>query len=529
MAPSNVPYNYVKLRKGTNGGIVETESFVRDAVASGTPNEFFGRNWNTKNMVGFDTIQSIIPQFNRSKNSVHPVGEISTIHITAPQAQVDTIHKRYLEDIEVVANMTYIGLSSVQSFSNIQFSLSGRSTRYLTKLSYSLKLQKKGPFLNDFRRFKLRTTGLDPSYMRDYLSCKMYQAANLPSTGCSFVRVFINNRPMGLFLFADKYDEKWLANTFGGGSQVYKKGILYEGEGGARNKDRADFSYRGDTLKDYAESAYSISEAPSVGTESLDELIQFIKFIRQELMAQKIYDNNGYVASMTEWEKKLDVEGFLACMALEFANGGWDGYLQNTNNYFLYKSPEQNRFIYISWDFDFSLGSGPVEMAAISVGDYNYYGGVKLRPLMVALLNVPQYRSLFEANLQKIMNTFYELGKAYPVIDSIVELIREDVEWDRALPRARSGINFIPTNIQTILNNNATGDSVSLPIAANLFSALDFVIRVNDDINLTRAINGRTLHISLYAIKDWFRDKLDNYKKKTKYSPFLRPLPQLDY
>jgi hypothetical protein len=188
-APGNRPYYYAKLKRGTTT-IVEREKFSRAAVSKNTVNEFFGRNWNTKEMVSFETITSITKNFNRRPDfeDLHPIGEIPTIHIMAKQSDIDTIHKRYLQEIDIAANVTYISTNTVKVFPNAKFEIGGRSSRQFTKFAYNIKLNKKGEDLGGYRKLKLRTTVSDPSYMREYLATEMLNAANQPATRASYVR-----------------------------------------------------------------------------------------------------------------------------------------------------------------------------------------------------------------------------------------------------------------------------------------------------------------------------------------------------
>lgn len=108
-APSNVTYSYVRIEKGTSR-VIEREPFNRRAIQNDTVNEFFNRNWNTKPMATFGTIQDISKNFNRQFDNqlLHPIGEVPTIHIVAAQSDIDNIHKNYLDDITIISNMTYI-------------------------------------------------------------------------------------------------------------------------------------------------------------------------------------------------------------------------------------------------------------------------------------------------------------------------------------------------------------------------------------------------------------------------------------
>jgi hypothetical protein len=115
-APGNLPYSYAKLERGTTK-VIEREKFSRTATSQNTVNEFYGRNWNTKEMSTFETITSITKNFNRRADfeDLHPIGEIPTIHVMAKQSDIDTIHNRYLQEIDITANVTYIRYIYIQT------------------------------------------------------------------------------------------------------------------------------------------------------------------------------------------------------------------------------------------------------------------------------------------------------------------------------------------------------------------------------------------------------------------------------
>lgn len=191
IAPSNVNYSYVKLQKDTTT-IVEQENFSRSALSSNqTLNEFFNRNWNSKDISTFEPISSITRNFNRRDDSeLHPVGEIPTIHVIAAQTDIDSLHDHYKQEIEVTVNVTYISINMIKTFSNVKFEIGGRSSRQFTKFAYNIKLNKKqdDDNLSGYQKLKLRTTVSDPSYMREYLATEMLVAANQPATKASYAR-----------------------------------------------------------------------------------------------------------------------------------------------------------------------------------------------------------------------------------------------------------------------------------------------------------------------------------------------------
>jgi hypothetical protein len=207
-------------------------------------------------------------------------------------------------------------------------------------------------------------------------------------------------------------------------------------------------------------------------------------------------------------------------MAFEFFHGSFDAYIQNSNNYYLYKDPKKDRFVYIPWDYDYTLGSGPVTMDAITVGDYNDFPGLYVRPLTTAILNVPLYRQIFEGQLNAI-GKLYNPEVSFPIIDSIADFIRDDVKWDLSLKRVKRGVNLIPFgtrhSISDFVHRNASDDSGGLPITFSLVNVLDYLARVNLDVPFDDAVEGPTGHSSLFGIKEWFKVKYDNFLNKTPY------------
>jgi hypothetical protein len=206
-------------------------------------------------------------------------------------------------------------------------------------------------------------------------------------------------------------------------------------------------------------------------------------------------------------------------VALDFLMGSFDNYIQNTNNYFLYQDPDHgNRLVYLNWDMDMTFGDGPAKHKALIKGDYRTYKGMDLRPLTKATVMSPLFRRTFESQLGILVHDLFHPNVSFPVIDSLIAFLDQDIAWDKQQKHARKGLDFIPIgphNIANWFHNNSTGDTVSLPLTTDYLVAMDFIIRVNKDISLKRAIEGPTRHSSLYALKVWIKEKVANV------SPYL--------
>ncbi|CEP11173.1 hypothetical protein [Parasitella parasitica] len=67
----------------------------------------------------------------------------------------------------------------------------------------------------------------DPSYMREQLSSDIAESIGIPTTQCSYVRVFINDRAIGLFGLAEIFKNPWIRNVFANGNKKFQQGALY--------------------------------------------------------------------------------------------------------------------------------------------------------------------------------------------------------------------------------------------------------------------------------------------------------------
>ncbi|KAG0168316.1 hypothetical protein DFQ28_004996 [Apophysomyces sp. BC1034] len=508
-APSALPYRYVQYNP-ENNEIIHSETEDRPPLTEPTTlNEFYGRSWTRKQVKMFEHLP-YQDHFNRTDSNLHPSDEIPTIHVISEEDNIYNLHGYYLQDIDIRVNMTYIRADRIKLFTNVRFKIGGRSSRLFTKLGYNLCFPKDQD-LEGYRKLKLRAAASDPSYMREKLAYDMLYAAGMPATQASYVRLFINNRAIGLFVLVEKYDDTWLENEFHGGIGN-KHGVLYEGKGAAKNRERyADLSYHGDDLAYYAESAYEMKEVDSEKEVSdLGDLVGLAKFIDSQAKMDGDLSNQ----SLETWHSQLDVYGFLTNMAFEFLHGSWDGYLQNTENYYLYKDPTTSRFVWIPWDLEYVMGSGPVSIPSLLEGNYSHFDGIAHKPLIKTLLNVPHFRQVFEQILRNLVTLLYD--KSFPVIDSLEDFLRQDVEWDQAQIRMRDGLSFLPLGphfVENVLQNSQGHANMPLPLSLDYWVAADYIIRINQHIPFQTAVEGNTTHVSLMGVKEWITQKSNNVKK----------------
>ncbi|KAI9479622.1 coth protein-domain-containing protein [Zychaea mexicana] len=485
--------------------VIEHEPFVRQPADAGdTPNEFYNRSKNAYDITSIPQVLDPLPYIHRMQSNLHRPGKIATVHIVGPQDEIDRMHRKSKDDIQVMTNVTYISIDDVQTFTGVEFEISGRFSREAAKSSYNLKIPKKQD-LYGYRRLKLRSLATDPSYIREDLGYKMLAAAGVTTTYSSYVRLFINSEPIGLFGFIENFKNPWLRNEFNDGTKKgYDQGHLYQGKfTNAKAKilgNRvSDLSYEGEEEWKYSLGQYKIKEDPSVGEPSYKPLIALTKFISEA-------PTTNATQAIIEWNKHFDMESVLRGLALEMVMGFGDGYLAMADNFYLYQeSSSSERYIFIISDIDISMGSNNlIAQSKITTGDWHKFAGdITKRPLMAKLLAVPEFVQRFDELIKDLGDRLLDPNMLSRTIDETVAMISEDVAWDKSCKR---------------LSKAAIISQVNLAVFAKAFGLLkgyavdddtvhDFRDRSKRDVPFQKAIDGSTGHISLTGVKEFITQK----------------------
>ncbi|KAG2191119.1 hypothetical protein INT46_006324 [Mucor plumbeus] len=453
-------YKYAVLDKVNTSNIVDQESFIRNPVTDdSTLNEYYGRSWNTMNLTQLPTIMDPLPIIDRIKSDLHIDGEIPTIHFTGNQSAIDYMHANQYANVEASdLRMTYISPHDVQSFENITLGVSGFSSRSFSKLSYKVKLPKDGDDLYNYRRFKLRAMAIDISYMRDELSYAIAESIGLPSARYSYVRVFLNDQPLGLFGLVDNFKNPWPRNTFAGGKKKnYDQGALYitspkndrndtavlgldnnssDSQIDASNialsstvgPAKSDLTYLGNNVTEYS-LQYAVREDPSSGTANYTRIMDLCKFINE----QSNTTSDDSVVPL--WNAKLDMASVLRNMAFEIVTSQSDAYIAGANNFIMYDDLANERIVFSNQDFDISMGTTFFSPEAVHGGNYSNFPGLAERPLTSRLLAVPAFKKELDNLIYNLTRDLVNTKILLPRINDLYTFLEQDVAWDKSLPR----------------------------------------------------------------------------------------------
>ncbi|KAF9171380.1 hypothetical protein BGX20_007685, partial [Mortierella sp. AD010] len=350
---SAVEYSYVELNAA--GTAVKAETFTRklnQTTDTHTDNEFFERPITRFNITRLPyTYLATYP----SKSKAFKEDQIATLHITAPVATVDAMNNQPESDTEVKVDFRFINANTIYTQTNITLKTSGKSSKEFAKQSYKLK------FDTDYNQtffsrpnIKLRSEATEPTYLREKLYIDMLNSVGVPTQQGSYVRLFINNEGYGLYLMVDDIKRSFIKQTVYGGNNTIIPGSLVQANAPELNI-QADLVYKGANTTNYNADAYASQNlGDNPATNPLQQLIAFMLDL-QNFDPVATADPVGY------WTSRLDLDGFLRNMALEYLMGGFDQYWMAGSNYFIYFNPAlgtSGKWQWLPTDFDGTFGNG---------------------------------------------------------------------------------------------------------------------------------------------------------------------------
>ena len=222
----------------------------------------------------------------------------------------------------------------------------------------------------------------DPALIRDKLAAELLRDFGLPTARCAFYRVFVDAGQgpeyWGLYTMIEDPSDRLIDAQFADGS-----GNLYKPDGVGADFTRFDQSgfekKSNEKAADYGDVMAAI-----------------------EALHAPRDDAAGWRERL---EKTLDVDTFLATLAIGRAIGHWDSYGVMSHNYYLYGDPsQQGRLVWISWDHNMTWlgGSGPFGGGSIMMDETT-----ERWPLIRFLLDDPSYRARYRAHLERALGGSY--------------------------------------------------------------------------------------------------------------------------
>ncbi|KAI8377398.1 coth protein-domain-containing protein [Radiomyces spectabilis] len=464
-APAGETYQYVLTDGQNNQAETAQRKLIQGATSTG--NEFFNRSQTLYNVP--DLPQAYHPIYPPLFTGMNKSNEIATLILQVNASAFDAIlkaPKEKHEDAEVT-QMTYISHSEVYSYTGAGISNSGQSTKDFAKQSFAIKL---GKFKNSTEKdllfgrttVKLRAEETDQTLAREKLTLDCLLAAGGASLSGSWTRVFVNNEPLGLFLLMDDASTHFIDNALHGGNWSYPyTGVTYKGNA-LSPEEEGNLVYLGDSPAAYPEDLYKLEDKGEDKTVSKnDSTGPLIDFIRQlsyiDPKLAKDAQNQGNISNL------IDPTHTLIHMSINFLVASWDGFWYQASNYYLNQDLQSKKWALITYDFDETFGNGAEEgMNTVSYQNYTRPGAK--RPLVDVFLQSPYYKAEFEKITQTIVKRFFNPRVMNPRLEAWSKMLKEDIEWTRALPGRSPGTKTTWT-VENFLTNMNTTDGGTIGLA----------------------------------------------------------------
>jgi len=188
-------------------------------------------------------------------------------------------------------------------------------------LTLNIDKYKKDQRFHGMEKFHLNNAAQDESYLNEWLGSELFRQAGIPAPRVGHVRLWINDRDLGLYVLREGFDTPFLKRSFrASDGNLYDGGFLQDIDCDLEMDSGDDPDNRADLIG-LVTACYHPKPA-----------------VRTSLIAER-----------------LDMKQFLLFMAVERLCGHWDGYTLNMNNYRIY-FPTNGKGIFLPHGMDQLFG-----------------------------------------------------------------------------------------------------------------------------------------------------------------------------
>jgi spore coat protein H len=286
----------------------------------------------------------------------------------------------------------------------------GNSKRFFPKKSFRVRFPHDRLF-NNVHDLNLHAMYTDKSMLREKLAWDLFADMHVIAPRASYAHLVVNNHNMGLYLAVDKIDKQFL-HQYG-----IQKCSLYEAAG---LYSLADMTVQSeDALKLY----YSKEVGDKNDYRDLQELLKIINTVPDTSFA-RVVDSLFAINSIVDW-----FAGNILMMMGDSYN----------KNYLLCRDPAKlaHQWTVIPWDYDeaFGLSGDPAVVPPQSLLNEGFaYSFPPLSGpwsiLKERFWNTPALREMLRQRVDTLLQTVFTEEKFFPRIDSLADLIRNEVATD---------------------------------------------------------------------------------------------------
>lgn len=277
------------------------------------------------------------------------------------------------------------------------------------------------------RKLNLNNGVMDPTKVHEALAYAVFRAAGVPAPQTAFAEVRLtvpgkyDAEYLGIYTVIEQVDKAFLKTHF-----QNAQGLLLKPEG------IPGVPYLGDDPAPY-EKAFNAKSGGS--KEQWQRLIEFTKLVNGA-------DDDRFRKEIATY---LDVDGFMRFFAVNTMLCNFDG-LGLGHNYYLYLSPDTNRFVYFPWDLDLTFGGFPMffspeQQMNLSI-EHPHMGDNRL---INRLLAIPDVKAAYRAQLRQLAEKVFRGDRFAKDRQAAEGVVKDLVVRDKKAAEARrEGGGFSP-------------------------------------------------------------------------------------
>ncbi len=313
-------------------------------------------------------------------------------------------------------------------YTNVMIHLKGSvgSFRSLDdKPGFTLNLKSTGMDngFHGLRKFHLNNAMQDRTYLNEWFSSEYFRLANVPAPRSTHALVDLNGRKLGLYVLVESVEKDFLSKYF-----TNTVGNVYG------------------------------QSAPGDVTEPLERMEGEGENTRSDLKALAAAARETDLSLLREkLPKVLDLERFIAFMALEVMMCHWDGYTFATHNFRVYEDLDTGRMVFIPHDMDqmFMDPTTPIQPSARGL-------------IAQIILKMKETRTQYHERIAILLNDLFITEKMTNRIDQRVKtLLPHLTQYDTNLCHDLiNNADLIKDRIISRVRN--LKDQISRPLPPNL-------------------------------------------------------------
>ncbi len=328
--------------------------------------------------------------------------QVAKVEITIDEDDLIFIYENVFSNEEHPATFIFHNGEVSDTIENVGFRLRGNTSRASAKKSFKVSFNtfEEGGKFYGLEKLNLNGEHNDPTIARAKICWDLARDLGIPAPRANHTELYINGDYFGLYVNVEHIDEEFAESRFGN-----KNGNLY------KCLYPSSLEYLGSNPNSYMQEGYQLKT--NLEENDYSDLIHFIE----------ILNNTSSSNLACELENVFNVNDYLKSIVLDILTANWDGPLLNKNNFYLYHNTETDRFEYIPYDLDNTLGIDWFSEDWASRNIYNWAADWEPRPLYDKIMSVLDYRHRFSYFFSQALEELVEPSQ----IENSLEALRQQL------------------------------------------------------------------------------------------------------